>query len=297
MNGLNRRVVAIAAVITMVLAGAALMATGPEACAQSGATPAKPPGWNGRESAGKNPSPAAADAASTSPPGGEVGGAGGAGLPAEVAALIEDARRNGYVVELEATDGGWITVTESGSGTGAGLRAEGDELVTGFDGSAPSVRLAGGGGAVGGGGKGRASGMAMTLPEGVGSAPLLWAGIVLLVAAGAGAWFLRSIKFGLVFGGIGGVLIAVGLYPAIALWGVLGAIAIAVVYALRSDAVAARFRESTRALVGAIDHPTVEPDAKTAVAGALAMEADARDLKTISMVRAKDAGLAFAGTA
>lgn len=302
------RVSAMAAVVVMVLAGVALVATGPEACAQSGA--AKPPGWNGtaksgapHPSAAPTPSPARGEGAGGAAGGaGGVSGGGGGGvggavvLPAEVAALLDEARRGGYEVELEVDDLGWITTSESGSGTGAGLSAEGDKLVTEWDGSAPSVVGPGGRAVSGGGARSASTGMALRLPDGVGSAPLLWAGILLLVAAGAGGWFLKSVKFGLVFGGIGGVLIAVGLYPAIALWGVLGAIAIAVVYALRSDAVAARFRESTRALVGAIDHPTVEPDAKTAVAGALAMEADASDKAVIASVRAKDAGLAFAGT-
>lgn len=234
-------------------------------------------------------------------------GAMGVRIPPEVDALVRGALGrdpvpgeqaavelpDGHTITIEWTDLGWVREHEAGSGTGAGAEFSGDKLVTDFSGSAPSVGSAG---VSGGSSSGSSRGSALTLPEGVGSTPLLWAGVLLLVAAGAGGWFLRSVKFGLVFGGIGGVLIAVGLYPALALWGVLGAIAIAVVYALRSDAVAARFRESTRALVGAIDHPTVEPDAKTAVAGALAMEADARDKAVIESVRVKDAPLKFAGT-
>lgn len=164
------------------------------------------------------------------------------------------------IQETQEKDGGSTRTTEEASGEGAGLRARGDKVESGFDGSAPGANLGTGrAGATGGGAKADTDAAAFKPPSV--SSPLLWVGVLLFLGAGV-CVYLRLHRAAMVAGGLGACMIAAGSFPAAFAWIVaLSALGVGGFYLWtewakrQSDEKAAqadRMKEALRAVVGGV---------------------------------------------
>lgn len=180
---------------------------------------------------------------------------------------IPDGTPPGATVEFEATiDGGLRKSTETASGTGAGLTTSSDEAAAKFATSAPGVTLPG---MTGTGGDSAADFSVRTLRGAAGS-PLLWVGIVGVVAGLAAFYFgLKRAATFLLLGG-GGFIVA-AMLPGWA-WAIIAAVGLAGagVY-LWSEWDAKRLGRTAKAVVAGVDDlkrmdPVTYERAKAAVA-------------------------------
>jgi len=124
-------------------------------------------------------------------------------------------------------DGGTLDTHREGSGTGAGLTTSSPEVAAGWEAGSPTAGL-----------DGSAGGSLLAnlkLSDGGDTKPLLIAGILALLAAGA-AWYFRLTRAALALGVVGVGLIAVSFYPAILLWALLAAGVAGLVLLFSSDA-------------------------------------------------------------
>lgn len=201
------------------------------------------------------------------------------------------------VQETQEKDGGSSKTTEEASGEGAGLRARGDKVESGFDGSAPGANLgAGRAGATGGGVKADTDVVTFRPPSV--SSPLLWVGIALLVASGV-CIYLHLRRAAFVAGGLGACMIAAGSFPAAFAWIVaIAALGVGGFYLWtewakkHSDAQAAqadKLKEALRAVVGGVAGlKGVNQNAYEAVKKEVEKQATAEDQDVIKQIKRAD---------
>jgi hypothetical protein len=150
----------------------------------------------------------------------------------------------GSSITLEQTttrDGGFFKMEEEATGLGAGLNARGEKIVSDFNAGAPESNLSGKGNAVG---TSIASSTSVLGSSNLWSNPLLWVGIVLVLAS-AGSMAIRPptfpvaipIRATLVTASVGIAFICAVLFPTFSLFIVaVGVLAVAAPYVYREFA-------------------------------------------------------------
>jgi len=118
--------------------------------------------------------------------------------------------------ETDERDGGSRWTDERATGTGAGLRARGDKVETGFNGSAPGASLGGDRASAKGGGSEADVSAEVFKPPSI-SSPLLWCGIIALIASAVFV-YLKWTRAAFITGAFGAGLIAAGCFPAAFAW-------------------------------------------------------------------------------
>ena len=230
---------------------------------------------------------------------------------AAIKAALEGRLPPGTEIVIETRDGGTRVQDERAEGVGAGARAVGRDVKQDVTGSAPEANLEGRGGAKGG--DHDAQQRAFT-PASLWSNPLLYAGILCGLAAGA-CFYPLAIGWrpAAVLGVLSAAFIAAAVVPAVLVWGLAGAGLVAAIAVLASAHHAAgtssaaakaiglvdeaataaeRYKEALRAVVGGV--ASIEKsDVHTAnkVKAAIADQADANDRDVIREVKHED-GLA-----
>ena len=143
----------------------------------------------------------------------------------------------------------YIITDENAKGSGASLQASGDKIVTEFDASSPESTL----------GKGRAGASGGSLFAGVEAErfesafgnPLLWVGILCVLAAGYFA-YRRLGSAAIAAGVVGGTFIAIALFPGIIIVAIAAAGVLAVGSAFYANNNSLKFKEALRATVAGI---------------------------------------------
>lgn len=176
------------------------------------------------------------------------------------------------------------------TGRGAGLTTTADDVAGKFKSSAPQADL----GPDGPGSSGSDTEASWKLgSSSTFKSPLLWVGILCLLAAGAAAYF-RSLRGCLVCGVLGFVLIAAAAFPQLsallAAIGIAGAVAV-YIYAEKN---AVSFREASRAMLAGISdlsdptHPASDPGAAAKLKTAINSHAVHTDQATMATIRNAD---------
>jgi hypothetical protein len=204
----------------------------------------------------------------------------------------------GAKVDIEVTqqDGGSVRTREEGTGKGAGAEAVGDKLSEKFTGSAPEVGKGADGSQTAKGGTAASQAQAENFkpPANTWANPLLWIGVILLGGAGFCIW-QQLTRPAFILGGAGIASIAAAFFPGLLLFAAAGVVLVIaapyLISELEKTSLGKRNQqhlEATRALVGAIYHPTVPAVARTAVLEAVAKEGDASDKAVIEAVKKAD---------
>lgn len=200
-------------------------------------------------------------------------------------AVMPDGIRPGDTVVFEyESDGGRLRRTDAASGTGPGLSTSSDEAAASFDTSAPAVGI---NGTTGTGGSG-ATEFTLRTVGGAARNPLLWVGIVAVLAGLACFYFgLRRAGTYLVLGG-GGFVIA-AMLPGWAWLIIAGVCGVGVIVYVWSERDARRSTEAARAVVaGVADLKRLDEVAYARVKAAVASHADESDRAVIDSIKRKD---------
>lgn len=207
------------------------------------------------------------------------------------------------VEHVKTVTGGTITTEEEASGQGAGLNAHGDKIVSDFKSTAPGANLGDGRMASGGD---TASASKITSSDSLWSNPLMWAGILCLIGAGASVYLRLPAKVSLVAGVVGAAMVAAALYPAVMLMLVVAAVAVLVVPYIHTEwkhqktsDQASAYKESLRAVVGGVaafgqaakdaTNPTVPPEMYERLKSYIGAQASAADSAVIAEIKRADA--------
>lgn len=186
------------------------------------------------------------------------------------------------------------TTTETGEGAGAGASASGQKLDAGFTGSPPSV-VAGGLSGTGGGSTQQTMATGWTPPASLWRNPLLWLGVLFLLAAG-GCVYLGLKRCGTILGVTGGALIAGAIWPTLSIFAALGAVVvIAAPYVVteiqkrKLGVDAHRKKESLRGVAeGVYDFSRAEPEAYERLKPYLSAKMDEADKAVIKEIKEAD---------
>lgn len=175
-------------------------------------------------------------------------------------------------------EGGETKSTEQASGTGAGLSTNSDEAAAKFVTSAPGATLPG----IGSTGGGASTEFSVRTIQGAASNPLLWVGILAVLAAGW-AVFKGIPRAGLILGVIGGGFITAAMLPAWA-WVLIAAAGVVAVAAYIWSEYGGKVKhEALRAVVDGVDSlKESSPGAYQIVKQEIGKQADTRDRKTIA---------------
>ena len=195
--------------------------------------------------------------------------------------LDPDTGKVNAIEKVDRVEGGGETehLTVSGSANGASAMVEGDKIDQGLNSTAPDLNL--GEGIGGSGGDTGAKTIATAVKGGFG---LIGVGILCLLGAGVALYF--GLRMAAVYaGGVGILLIAIGLYPSLALFAVLAGVA-GVAYIIWSEHKSKRATEALRAVAAGIEG--VPDDMKAAVKAEIGKHADQADTATIATIKMKD---------
>lgn len=167
---------------------------------------------------------------------------------------------------------------EHATGTGAGLSTNSDEAAAKFVTSAPGATLPG----IGSTGGGASTEFSVRTIQGAASNPLLWVGILAVLAAGW-AVFKGIPRAGLILGVIGGGFITAAMLPAWA-WVLIAAAGVVAVAAYIWSEYGGKVKhEALRAVVDGVDSlKESSPGAYQIVKQEIGKQADTRDRKTIA---------------
>ena len=166
-----------------------------------------------------------------------------------------------------------------GEAIGPAGRASGDKIDQKFSGKPADLKLPGLGSGTGGGVSSDTD-----AASGLGS-PLVWAGVLCFLAAGACVYF--GLKGpGVACAATGGLLLAVGFYPAILLYGLGLAVVGLAGYLVWHARQGTKATEALRAVVAGVE--TAADDAAKVVKAKISEHADATDKATIAAVKVRD---------
>jgi hypothetical protein len=249
------------------------------------------------QAAGANPAPSAAPALTPE-------------QAAAVRAALEGRLPPGTEIVIETKDGGTLVQDERAEGVGAGARARGTETNQAVTGSAPEAGLDGKGRAKGGDQRTDQSAVS-PIPPNLFANPLLYAGILCGLGAGACFWPLPlGWKPAAVLGVLAAAFVVAAMLPAVLVWGlaVAGLVAAVAILAASHQAAsstsaasrasrlveeaataAERYKEALRAVVGGVAVvEQQEPLAVAKVKTAISAQADPEDRDVIRTVKRED---------
>jgi hypothetical protein len=207
-------------------------------------------------------------------------------IPPDIAEWLRGLPPGTHVqVEWDEEDGGLTTRDASGSATGAGATAIGADLKDSVTGTPATVDI---GSASGSGGSldRQSSGTAFGGGDALGSI-LLWAGIAAL-AGGAGLWWAGFRKLAIHAGVLGAALIAVAMYPALAVFVLLGAAAVALFPTLLAEWRARKVDHTLARVVQGVEEASKQsPQSADIVKANLSRKMDATDKALIRTIKAR----------
>jgi len=200
--------------------------------------------------------------------------------------------------KVKTTDNGTLEVQEEATGTGAGLNARGEKIVSEFNSSAPNAALGNGKQALGGN---TDSSLKITGPANLFANPALWVGILCILGAGFSIYRM-NIRAATILGILGAALMAAAMMPTLLIY-ILAAVAgFAVIAYLNRDLKSQTLSENvtkykkalTTVVKGVADfgsvakdttNPTVTPDAYDRLKEAIASHTTDADDLTIKEVK------------
>lgn len=200
------------------------------------------------------------------------------------------------ITNESTTNGGSVSRQAQAQGTGAGFTTTGDKIVDNITGSAPSTSLPGlGAESTGGSSEKDTKAEMFQLPASLWKNPLLWLGVLCLIAAGACTYIgLKRPALGL---GIAGVsLLASAFFPWLLLVGVVVAFLAVAFPHIRAEFVARAkerevkmYKEPLRAVLAAESElRTSNPGAYEMLKVATERQADGTDSSVIDKIKRED---------
>ena len=173
-----------------------------------------------------------------------------------------------------------VIESERASSTGPGASATGDKINQDINGTPAELALSSGGTASGGGFNSSSSASTNTSKY-----ALIIAGILCLGIGGLGI-YIQVRMLAVIGGGLGVVLIASALYPALMLWLLLAGVLAAIGYAAYAGWLGQRASSALAAVVAGVE--LAHPDAAAQVKTSIGKQASVADVVTIKQAKIKE---------